>query len=240
MTSSSPSNSRARAVQAMFGRIALRYDLFNTVATLGRDSLWRRRAALLAAPAPMGNALDAATGTSKLAQELARRARQVIAFDFSDRMIALARRRFQEKSGHGSASVRLMVADALAMPFQDSSFDCATIAFGLRNVTDPGGCLREFLRVLKPGGRLVVLEIFRPSRGLNRLVYEAFFKRAVPLMGWALTGDRTAYQYLPTSVDAFLSPAHLAALMESSGFLQVSYRSMHLDTISLHLGVKPG
>ena len=223
----------------MFQRIARRYDAFNTVATFGRDAVWRREAAKLAAPARVARALDAATGTGKLALELAKRGDRVTAFDFSDRMVDLAHKRLIS-SGPLESVASVLVGDAMAMPLHADTFDCATIAFGIRNVEDPAGCLEEFYRVLRAGGRLVILEISRPSLRIYRVVYQAVFKRVLPLVGWALSGDRSAYKYLPNSVDAFLSSSDLANLMESAGFTQVSYKSMHLDTITLHLGVKPG
>ena len=223
----------------MFQRIARRYDAFNTVATFGRDAVWRRKAAKLAAPARVAHALDAATGTGKLALELAKRGDRVTAFDFSDRMVDLAHKRLIS-SGPLESVASVLVGDAMATPFHADTFDCATIAFGIRNVEDHAGCLEEFYRVLRTGGRLVILEISRPSLGIYRVVYEAVFKRVLPLVGWAVSGDRSAYKYLPNSVDAFLSSSDLANLMESAGFTQVNYKSMHLDTITLHLGVKPG
>jgi|TARA_Y100000031_G_scaffold91150_1_gene100210 demethylmenaquinone methyltransferase/2-methoxy-6-polyprenyl-1,4-benzoquinol methylase len=235
MTQSPLDQSNSQQVQEMFRRIAPRYDLFNTVATLGRDGAWRRQATKSAAPGGVVDALDAATGAGKLAMELLTRADRVTAFDFADRMVALAQKRLEP---HGSRA-RTLLADAMAMPFADGSFDCATIGFGLRNVKEPKGCLEEFLRVLKPGGRLVVLDISRPAGGAHLLIYQAAFKLLFPLVGWALSGHQAAYQYLPASVDAFLSPFALARLLECAGFTGVTYQVLHFSTITIHVGVKP-
>ena len=238
-TMSSHNHFRAKGVQAMFQSIARRYDAFNTIATLGRDGAWRRQAAEWAVPSRVAHVLDVATGTGKLTLELAQRADRVTAFDFADRMVRLARQRLLEEEWP-TAVVELLVGDAMTMPFRPDSFDSTTIAFGLRNVEDAVGCLREFLRVLKPGGRLVILEISRPSGGIPRLAYETVFKQLLPLVGWALSGDRSAYRYLPTSVDSFPSPPDLVSIMTSEGFTQVQYKVMHMGAITLHIGVKPG
>ena len=226
-----------KAVLEMFQRIALRYDIFNTVATLGRDGTWRRITADMATSVGVETALDVATGTGKLALELARRADRVTAFDFADRMVKVAYRRFQ---GVDNQRIAVLMGDAMAMPFRDNGFDCATIGFGLRNVSDLKRCLEEFLRVLRPGGRLVVLEISRPAGGIQRFAYETVFKRLLPFVGWAFSGDRNAYRYLPDSVDTFPSPTGLADAMFDVGFVHVEYRTLHFQTITLHVGVKAG
>ena len=223
----------------MFQSIARRYDAFNTIVTLGRDDTWRQQAAELAVPGRVAHVLDVAAGTGKLTLQLAQRADRVTALDFADRMVRLAGQRLQQEKWP-TAVVDLLMGDAMTMPFRPDSFDSATMAFGLRNVEDAARCLRQVLRVLKPGGRLVILEISRPSGGIPRLAYETVFKRLLPLVGWALTGDRSAYRYLPTSVDSFPSPPDLASIMTSEGFTQVQYKVMQLGTITLHLGVKPG
>ena len=225
-------------VQEMFDRIAHRYDLFNTVATLGRDGSWRRRTARLAAPSPVEHGLDAATGTGKLALALLKRAQRVTAFDFSERMLQAAAELNSRQIASGK--LRLVGADAERMPFADDTFDCATIGFGLRNLPDVPASLREFLRVLKPGGRLAVMELSRPAGGPTLLLYKAAFKMVLPVVGRLISGDSRAYRYLPESVDRFATPQGLAEAMTAAGFAKVSYRQGRLNTVTFHVGTKPG
>ena len=230
--------SKSAQVREMFDRIAPRYDVFNTVTTLGRDRTWRKRSVRLAAPAPVEHALDVATGTGKMALELLARARRVTALDFSHPMLRVAAERARSHLRDGR--LRLLTADATATPFASDTFDCATMGFGLRNMEDPAACLRELLRVLRPDGRLAVLELSRPSRQPQLLLYLGVFKTLFPLVGRLLSGDRHAYRYLPQSVDAFASPGELARLMTDVGFVDVAYQCLHLGTITIHVGAKPG
>jgi demethylmenaquinone methyltransferase/2-methoxy-6-polyprenyl-1,4-benzoquinol methylase len=235
---SSIAKSKAKYVQSLFNRITVGYDMFNTIASLGQDQQWRRKAAELAAPTSVAHALDAATGTGKLALELCDRATMVTAFDFTRSMLDKAQRNLKRRR-HCLSSVNLLVGDAMNMPFQSNTFDCATVGFGIRNVDDPEYCLGEFFRVLKPGGRCVILEISRPPSGIQRAVYEIFFKQLIPLLGLALTGSLKSYRYLPRSVDEFQSPGRFALLMTSIGFKHVTYKTMHWQTTTLHFGFKP-
>ena len=219
----------------MFDGIARRYDAFNTVASLGRDESWRRLTARIAAPEPVERGLDAAAGTGKLSAILAARARQVTALDFSAPMLA---RGGPELAAQGlSERIHRVQGDVLALPFPDATFDCATIGFGLRNVADIPLGLREFRRTLKPGGRLAVLDIVRPRSAIGRAAYGVGFRRLMPLVGWALSGDRGAYRYLPESVERYLAPDELAAAMTAAGFAGIGYRRLMLGTIAIHWGV---
>ena len=224
-----------RRVQRMFDSIARRYDAFNTVASLGRDESWRRLTARIAAPEPVALGLDAAAGTGKLSAALAARAEQVVALDFSAPMLI---RGGPDLAARGLAGrIHRLQGDILALPFPDDTFDCATIGFGLRNLADIPLGLREFRRTLKPGGRLAALDIVRPRGVVGKAAYGVGFRRVMPLVGWALSGERGAYQYLPESVERYLDPDELASAMADAGFTDVGYRGLMLGSIAVHWGV---
>ena len=214
------------AVRTMFDRIAPVYDAMNRVMTAGLDRRWRRITA--EAVVREGDAvLDAACGTGDLALADAKAGGPVTGLDFSERMLERARRK-----GPGLAWVQ---GDALALPFADGSFDAATVGFGVRNLDDLEAGLRELRRVLRPGGRLGVLEITRPS-GPLRVFYSLWFDRIVPLLGKVLPGG-AAYTYLPASVRRFPAPDDLAALLGRTGFAQVEYRTFAGGIVALHTGI---
>ncbi len=213
------------AVRTMFDRIAPVYDAMNRIMTAGLDRRWRRLTA--EAVVREGDAvLDAACGTGDLALADAKAGGRVTGLDFSERMLERARRK-----GPGLEWVQ---GDALALPFEDGSFDAATVGFGVRNLDDLGAGLRELRRVLRPGGRLGVLEITRP-RGPLRVFYSFWFDRIVPLLGKVLPGG-AAYAYLPASVRRFPAPDELAALLERTGFAEVEYRTFAGGIVALHTG----
>ena len=226
-------------VRAMFDRIAGLYDRMNTVMTAGLHHDWRRRAADLAALAPGDRALDVATGTGDLALELFRRvgpAGEVVASDFSERMLEIAR----AKAGSGpGAPVRFEAANALALPYADDEFDAATVGFGARNFSDLDRGLREMARVVRPGGRVVVLEMTTPQRPPLSTFFRLWFDRVVPLLG-RLAGDPEAYDYLPNSVRRFPGPAELAAVMSESGLRHIRYILTAGGIVALHVGVVGG
>jgi demethylmenaquinone methyltransferase/2-methoxy-6-polyprenyl-1,4-benzoquinol methylase len=224
---------RSDRIREMFDRIAAGYDRQNTLFSLDRDRAWRRRAARLAALSPGDVALDLCTGTGKLAAELVPYVRpggRVIGLDFSPRMLELARRHV-----HG---VEFRLGDVMAMPFADGSIDAVTIAFGLRNLVDREGGLREMRRVLKPGGRLVILEFPTPRRGVASLPYRLYLTRVMPVVAGWLGEDRQAYEYLAETVQAFPSPLELARLLEQCGFRDVQVQRMTGGIVALHLGVR--
>jgi demethylmenaquinone methyltransferase/2-methoxy-6-polyprenyl-1,4-benzoquinol methylase len=222
------------AVRAMFDRIAPVYDRMNTLMTFGIDARWRRAALAAADLRPGERVLDVATGTGKLARGAAALVGDgaVTGLDASPRM--LARARAARPSG-----IRWVEADAMAMPFEDASFDAVTIGFGLRNLPDTDAGLREMARVLRPGGRLVVLEIAEPPGGAARLLFAAWFRRVVPFLG-RLAGQVDAYGYLPDSLRRYPAPAAVAERMAAAGFDAVRWRWLPTRLATLHLGRRRG
>jgi demethylmenaquinone methyltransferase/2-methoxy-6-polyprenyl-1,4-benzoquinol methylase len=220
----------------MFGRIAPRYDLLNTLMTFGMDAGWRERAVEAAALSADGRALDVGTGTGALALSLARAMPhgRVVGVDFTGPMITRApgRAAVAGLAGH----VRFAQADALRLPFPDRSFDCVTSAFVVRNVADLDQVFHEQARVLRPGGRAVCIELTRTRLPVFRHLFAWYFHRWVPLLGALVAGDAAAYTYLPESVDRFPSPTALADVMRGAGLRDVQYALLGLGTVSLHVG----
>ena len=210
----------------MFDRIAPVYDVMNRVMTVGLDLRWRRLAAA-AAVRPGDRVLDAACGTGDLAlADLRVGAGSVTGVDFSPRMLERARRK--------EPAIEWLEGDLLELPFADASFDAATIGFGIRNVADLEQGLGELRRVLRPGGRLAILEITQP-RGLLRPFFHLWFDHLVPRLGRLLPGG-AAYTYLPASVQRFPAAEELAALMRCSGFAPVEFRLLAGSIIAVHTG----
>ncbi len=217
-------------VRAMFDRIAGVYDLINTVMTAGLHHEWRRRAADLARVGPGDRVLDVACGTGDLAIELAGRVGaegEVVGSDFSEEMLVHARRK--------APGIRFEWGNALDLAYDDASFDAATVGFGARNFADLDRGLSEMRRVVKPGGRVVVLEITTPTRPPLSTFYGLWFDRVVPLIG-KLAGDPDAYEYLPSSVKRFPDPRELAAAMERSGLTNIRYLVTAGGIIAIHVG----
>jgi len=211
----------------MFDRIARVYDRMNSVMTAGLDRRWRERAADLARVGVGSMALDVATGTGDLALALQRRGAEVTGLDFSQEMLTLAR-----EKGPG---ITWQAGNALELPFADGEFDAATVGFGARNFDDLGRGLREMARVVRPGGRVVVLEITTPQRPPLSWFFGLWFGRLVPLLG-RLAGDPEAYDYLPSSVRRFPGPRELAAELAAAGLDDVSWVLTAGGIIALHSG----
>jgi len=231
-------------VRGMFDRIAGVYDLINSVMTAGLHHQWREKAVDRAAPAPGDSALDVACGTGDLTLELQRRVGtegRVVGSDFSEAMLDLAREKgaaFKlEQPGTGAPIFEW--GDALELPYDDASFDVATVGFGVRNFADLDRGIRELTRVLKPGGRLVILEITQPTRPPLSTFFSLWFDRAVPLLG-LLAGDADAYSYLPESVRSFPAPEKLAAKFDTAGLEQIRWTILAGGIIAIHVGTKPG
>jgi demethylmenaquinone methyltransferase/2-methoxy-6-polyprenyl-1,4-benzoquinol methylase len=223
----------------MFDRIAGRYDLLNSVMTAGLHHRWRQRAAERAELGPGDAALDVCCGTGDLALELANRVApggHVVGCDFSEPMLDLAREKAERL---GASGVRFEWADALQLPYDAGRFDAVTVGFGVRNLSDLGAGLREMRRVLRPGGRLVILEITQPTRPPLSTFYSFWFDRAVPVLG-ALAGDQEAYSYLPESVRNFPSPRGLAEKMGVAGLERIRWTVLAGGIIAIHSGVAPG
>ena len=211
------------AVEAMFDRISPVYDAMNRLMTAGLDRRWRRLAAE-AVVVTGDEVLDACCGTGDLALAAERAGGRVTGLDFSERMLERARRK--------SGSVSWVRGDVMALPFEDGRFDAATVGFGIRNVADLEGGLRELARVLRPGGRLACLEITRPG-GVLRPFFRLWFDGLVPLAGKLLPGG-AAYTYLPASVRRFPGPEDLAAIMRRAGFADVEWRLFGGGIVALH------
>jgi demethylmenaquinone methyltransferase/2-methoxy-6-polyprenyl-1,4-benzoquinol methylase len=213
----------------MFDRIAGVYDRMNSVMTAGMHHRWRERAADLARVGPGSRALDVATGTGDLAIELARRGASVTGVDFAEAMLEVAR----AKAPH----VAFDRGDALALPYEDADFDAVTVAFGARNFSDLDRGLREMTRVVRPGGRVVVLEITTPARAPLSWFFRLWFDRLVPVLG-RLAAEPDAYTYLPSSVRRFPGPAELAARLAAAGLEDVRWIVTAGGIIALHAGTR--
>jgi demethylmenaquinone methyltransferase/2-methoxy-6-polyprenyl-1,4-benzoquinol methylase len=217
----------------MFDRIARRYDLVNTVLSGGTDGGWRRRAARATGLRTGGSALDVACGSGKLTAQLARlagRDGRVVGLDFSPQMLEIARR--------DHPGLEFLEGDALNLPLEAGSFDASTIAFGLRNLADPVRGLREMLRVLKPGGRSVVLEFVRPPKNVIGAAYRLYLRTLLPAIGGALSGEPAAYKYLSDTVDSYRSPEELLEMAAAAGWSNVTYMGVAMGTVGIIAGEK--
>ncbi|MCW2957382.1 MAG: bifunctional demethylmenaquinone methyltransferase/2-methoxy-6-polyprenyl,4-benzoquinol methylase [Solirubrobacterales bacterium] len=223
----------APQVRAMFDRIAGFYDLMNSVMTAGLHHKWRRRAVDLAAVGPGNKVLDVATGTGDLAVELASRVGptgSVTGSDFSEEMLTRARVK--------APNLTFEWGNALELPYESDAYDAATVGFGARNFSDLDQGLREMARVVRPGGRVVVLEITTPTRPPLSTFFRLWFDRVVPLIG-KIAGDPEAYEYLPNSVKRFPGPHDLAGRLAAAGLVNVRYVLTAGGIIALHVGEKP-
>ena len=228
----------AEQVNRMFDRVAARYDLLNSLMSAGLHHRWRERAADRAELVPGGSALDVCCGTGDLTLELASRLApggSVVGCDFSEPMLDLAREKAEARNADG---VRFEWADALSLPYDAGRFDAVTVGFGLRNFADRDRGLREMARVLRPGGRLVVLEFTRPTRPPFSTFYSLWFDRIAPLLG-RISDDPEAYAYLAESVRSFPGPRDLAEKRDAAGFERIRWLLTAGGILAIHSGVVP-
>ncbi len=233
---------KRRYVVQMFSRIAGRYDLLNTLMTFGRDDGWRKLTARVAAPAMGQPALDMATGTGKIAVELARRGALAVGLDLTLDMMTQGRSDLEADLELEALAPRVTFVggDALVLPFADNTFSCATSGFALRNVTDVPRALAELCRVVRPGGRVVILEASQPPSPLIRSGNRLYTRLAIPLLGLLIAGDADAYTYLPSSMARFPGAPKLAAMMRAAGMVNVRYKRLMLGSAAIHVGMKRG
>ena len=229
---------RQRYVAGLFSRITRHYDLMNDIMTLGMHRGWKRQTATLATQNSSGPALDVSTGTGDLAYQLAKISGvdHTVALDLLPEMILRARRKASNSSSNSPAFV---VGDALSLPFPCDTFACATAGFSLRNMPDVRQAIAEMARVVRPGGRVALLELSPMNSDLKARVFRLYFHGLVPLVGGLIARDRTAYTYLPQSVDTFYDADELAAILRHSGLEGVHYRRLGFGTVCLHWGDKP-
>ncbi len=222
-------------VGAMFDRISGVYDALNLVISAFQEPRWRRRAVAAAALKPGGRAIDVATGTGKVAADLLRSGApggEVTGVDISPGMIGVARARFAGRPG-----LTFVVGDAMALPAGDGEFDAATIAFGMRNLPDYARGFAEMARVVRPGGRVVCLEISRPRSRLARIL-RWWFDRIVPLIG-TVAGQGGAYAYLVRSVQGYPAPERIAEVMREAGLVGIRWHGMSGGIVTIHVGTVP-
>lgn len=225
-------------VQSMFSAIAGRYDLLNHLLSGGLDFWWWRRMAKAAGAREGLAVLDVAAGTGDSSLALARRGAQVVSTDFTQAMLRLGPDKFRRK-GLDHRVWASVAADAQRLPFRAAGFDAVTICYGIRNVEDRPRAYGEFLRVLRPGGVLVVLEFSRPPSALLRWLYDLYSLKVLPRIGAWLSGDRAAYDYLPRSIRRFPDQPALAAELEAAGFVGVGWRNLSGGIVALHTGIRP-
>ena len=229
---------KQRYVADLFSRISGRYDLINDLMTLGMHRRWKQQTAALAAQGLSGPAIDVSTGTGDLALELARcpEVDHAVGLDLLQDMVTRASSKARTRGV--SSSVTVMTGDALSLPFADNSFACATAGFSLRNMPDVESALSEMIRVVQPGGRVAILELSPMPKGVRSTLFRPLFHGLVPFIGRAVSGDRSAYSYLPRSVDHFLDAAQLADTLSGLGLADVGYRRIGFGTVAVHWGVK--
>ena len=231
---------KAGRVADVFHSVAAKYDVMNDLMSGGIHRLWKRFTIEVSAVRSGHKVLDIAGGTGDLSYQFAKRVGSdglVVLADINESMLNVGRDRLIDRGAAGN--IQFAQADAQYLPFPDNTFDCITIAFGLRNVTDKDLALRAMLRVLKPGGRLLVLEFSKPQNSLLEKVYDTYSFKVLPLMGRLITNDADSYRYLAESIRMHPDQATLKAMMEDAGFVNTEYHNMTGGIVALHKGIKP-
>lgn len=234
-----PGEATTDRVRGIFGRIAASYDTFNLVSSFGFDRSWRRAAVSAARLQPGARVLDLCAGTGDLAFALAATgiAEEIVATDFSPEMLAVAERK--AKLASGPTRVTFSVADAQSLPFPDESFHVVTVAFGVRNLPDRATNFAEVYRVLYPGGRYVILEFSRPSCAAWRVLYYAYLRLVIPLLGSMLSGgDYASFRYLNDSIRRFPDQVALAAELQSAGFSEIEWTNHTGGIVAIHTAIR--
>jgi len=233
-----PGEATAERVRGIFSNIADRYDTFNALASMGIDRSWRSALVKACALTPESRVLDLAAGTGDVSLAIAEKAApaEVVVTDFTPEMLVIAERKAGEYSGPSRLTFR--EADAQDLPFGDESFDVVTVAFGVRNFPERDRNFAEVLRVLKPGGRYVILEFSRPPFAPWRGVYHVYLRGVIPAIGGVLTGDRPSFVYLNDSIRRFPTQPALAAELREAGFTAISWKNLTGGIVALHTAVK--
>jgi len=227
-------------VQSIFSSIATKYDRLNTILTLNIDQLWRKKTVKLCNIKENQKVLDLCCGTGKMLElecKAVGKNTAVIGLDFNKDMISVGYKNLNESSNN--YKYNLIQGDAMALPFQDNTFHCITIAFGLRNVPDKRKAISEMYRVLKPGGKVACLELSKPEMPVFKNIYNLYFNFALPIIGYLGTQDKAAYYYLRDSVNGFMSKNKLKSEFNNVGFENSGFESLSLGIASIHFGSKP-
>ncbi|HRH69927.1 MAG: bifunctional demethylmenaquinone methyltransferase/2-methoxy-6-polyprenyl-1,4-benzoquinol methylase UbiE [Flavobacteriales bacterium] len=236
VTPYSTGGSKREQVEHMFDSISPKYDLLNRMLSMGVDQGWRRKTVRLLGQEPVAHLLDVATGTADLAIMAARKVDRVTGIDISEGMLSQGRVKLAKRGLVDR--ITLAQADSTALPFPDATFDAVTVAFGVRNFEDLEAGLREMIRVLKPNGRIFVLEFSKPQRTPMRQLFRFYFHRVMPLIGRAVSKDSAAYTYLPKSVDAFPEGPAFLAMLKNAGCREADARSLTGGIATLYIARK--
>lgn len=225
-------------VKEMFDKISPRYDFLNRLLSFRQDIFWRSQMVRAAKLASGSRVMDVACGTCDVALEISAQLRgrvKIFGIDFSPGMLSLGRQKLVLKE---NTTIDLLNADALHLPFKPDKFDAVFIAFGIRNIMDRKGAIRQFYKILKKEGRLVVLELTTPEKGFFRRIYLGYFKRVLPLIGSFFSKHNNAYSYLPESVLNFPDPVSFSKIMKTAGFEKIRFKQMTFGIVTLFVGTK--